>query len=163
MTAAASSQFGSPKSTAPKARLSGTAFTLLLMTACFVPLAFLTGYAVLYGKASDKVLPVEIGVTREPVDAAGGQGAILTDVLWVKNSGPDTLANVTIDINGQYFLYRQAPLLANERLVLPQMVFSTKSSQRWEPGRYPIKEITVTAKIPGGSRAIKSVSFEVDP
>ncbi len=148
-----------PRSIAPNPRLSGKGFLLLLLLTCFVPLIGLTAYAVLFGRAIDKVLPVELAVAREPVDAAGGQGAILTEVIAIENVGPDELPNLTVDINGQYFLYRQSPLRVGERLVLPQQIFSTKSNQRWEPGRYPISEVNVTAKVPGGHRAIKTVKF----
>jgi len=43
---------------------------------------------------------------------------------------------------------------------LPQQIFSTKSSQRFIPGRYPITEITVTGKLPSGRRAVKTAPFE---
>lgn len=141
----------------PAPRLSGRGFTWLLLLTCFVPLIGLSVYAAYFGRVSDTELPVEVGVGSEPVQAAGGQGAILTDVLWLQSRSDVDLLNVTIDINGQYFLYRQAPLRAGERLVLPQQIFSTKSSQRWVPGRYRITEINVTAKLPSGRRGVKTI------
>jgi len=149
-----------PLSIAPAPRLTGRVFTLLLVLTCFVPLIGLSAYAAFFGRASDAVLPVEIGIGKEPIQAMGGQGAILTDVVWLVSEFGADLPNVTIDINGQYFLYRQAPLAAAERLVLPQQIFSTKSNQRWVPGRYPITEINVTAKLPSGRRAVKTLKFE---
>ncbi|MGV3482967.1 MAG: hypothetical protein ACO1RT_00970 [Planctomycetaceae bacterium] len=154
-----SSLEGSP-SIAPAPRLSGRAFTFLLVAACLVPLMGLSVYATFFGRASDAVLPVEVGVGKEPVEAAGGQGAVLTDILWLESHSATDLTNVTLDINGQYYLYRQSPLRAGERLVLPQQIFSTKSSQRWVPGRYPITEITVTAKLPSGRRGVKTFEFD---
>ncbi len=145
------------RSLAPAPRLSGRAFTLLLLTTCFVPLVSLSVYAAFFGRATDAILPVDVGVGQEPVEAAGGQGAILTNVVWVESRFETDLTNVTLDINGQYFLYRKSPLHAGERLVLPQSIFSTKSSQRWVPGRYPITKISVTAKLPSGGRAIKAL------
>lgn len=155
-----SSEHEMPKSIAPTPRLSGLAFTTLLMLTCFVPLIGLSVYASFFGRASDADLPVAIGVGKEPVQAMGGQGAILTDVVWLESQFDSDLPNVTIDLNGQYFLYRQSPLAPGERLVLPQQIFSTKSNQRWVPGRYAITEINVTAKLPSGRRAVKTLTFE---
>ncbi len=152
--------FELPRSLAPAPRLSGRGFTLLLISTCLVPLFGLSLYAALFSRAHDTVLAVEVGIGMEPVEAASGQGAIMTDIIWIRSLFDSDLSNVTIDLNGQYFLYRQAPLLAGERLVLPQQIFSTKSSQRWVPGRYPIAEINVTAKLPGGRRAVKTVLFK---
>jgi hypothetical protein len=146
-----------PQSIAPAPRLSGRGFTMLLILTCFIPLFGLTIYATFFGKATDANLPVAIGIGREPVEAMGGQGAILTEVVWLESQFDTDLPNVTIDLNGQYFLYRQSPLAAGERLVLPQQIFSTKSNQRWVPGRYPITEVNVTAKLPSGRRAIKTL------
>lgn len=151
-----------PQSIAPAPRLSGRGFTLLLLSTCFLPLIGLSVYATFFGRASDAGLPVEIGVGKEPVEAAGGGGAILTDVVWLKSNFEEDLPNVTIDLNGQYFLYRQSPLRAGERLVLPQQIFSTKSNQRWVPGRYAITEINVTAKLPSGKRAVKTIEFQTE-
>jgi hypothetical protein len=145
---------------APAPRLSGRAFTLLLLMTCFLPLIGLSVYATFFGRASDAELPVEVGIGKEPIDTIGGQGAILTDVLWLESHFDKDLTNVTIDLNGQYFLYRQSPLKAWDRLVLPQQIFSTKSNQRWVPGRYPITEINVTAKLPSGRRGVKTLRPE---
>ena len=141
---------------APGPRLSARSLTWLLLLACFVPLIFLSVYAAFFGRASDAALPVAVGVGKESVKTVGGQGAVLTDVLWIESQAEFDLSNVTVDINGQYFLYRHSPLRAGERLVLPQQIFSTKSSQRWVPGRYPITAIHVTGKLPSGRRGVKT-------
>jgi hypothetical protein len=150
-----------PHSLAPAPKLTGRAFTLLLLSTCFVPLIGLTVYATFFGRASDADLPVDVGVGVEPIETVGGQGAILTEVIWLKNNFDRDLPNLTIDLNGQYYLYRQSPLKPGERLVLPQQIFSTKSNQRWVPGRYPITEINVTAKLPSGRRAVKTIEYQV--
>jgi len=149
-----------PHSLAPAPRLTGSGFTTLLVLTCFVPLFGLSIYAAFFGRASDVDLPVEVGVGMEPVLAVGGQGAILTEVVWLKSNYEEPLPNVTINLNGQYFLYRQSPLLPGERLVLPQQIFSTKSNQRWVPGRYAIDKIVVTAKLPSGRRGIHTTRYE---
>jgi hypothetical protein len=145
---------------APTRRLSPRVLTLLLLMTCLVPLVALSGYAAMFGKASDTALDVDVTVAREPVEAVGGQGAILTEVIVIHNRTAHELPNLTVDINGQYFLYRQSPILPGERLVLPQQIFSTKSNQRWVPGRYAITEINVTAKLPSGRRGVKVIRYD---
>lgn len=145
---------------APTRRLSPRLLTLLLLMTCLVPLVALSGYAAMFGKASDTALDVDVTVAREPVEAVGGQGAILTEVIVIHNRTAHELPNLTVDINGQYFLYRQSPILPGERLVLPQQIFSTKSNQRWVPGRYAITEINVTAKLPSGRRGVKVIRYD---
>jgi hypothetical protein len=142
---------------APTRRLSPRVLTLLLLMTCLVPLVALSGYAAMFGKASDTALDVDVTVARE---AVGGQGAILTEVIVIHNRTAHELPNLTVDINGQYFLYRQSPILPGERLVLPQQIFSTKSNQRWVPGRYAITEINVTAKLPSGRRGVKVIRYD---
>ena len=60
---------------APTRRLSPRVLTLLLLMTCLVPLVALSGYAAMFGKASDTALDVDVTVAREPVEAIGGQGA----------------------------------------------------------------------------------------
>lgn len=151
-----------PQSLAPTARLTGKQFFGLLLLMCLLPLAGLTCYAVFFGRAHDTPLKVDVGISKEPIPTADGSGALMTDVVWIKSLYDEDLLNVTIDLNGQYFLYRQSPLHAGERLVLPQQIFSTKSNQRFRPGRYPITEINVTGKLPSGRRAVKTATFAED-
>lgn len=143
--------------TAPAARLSSRALSVLLLLTCLIPLVALSGYAALFGKARDAPLEVEVSVVKEPVEVVGGQAAILTDAIVIQNLTDYELPNLTIDLNGQYFLHRQSALAPRERLVFPQQIFATKSNQRWVPGRYPITKISVTAKLPSGRRGVKIV------
>ena len=145
---------------APTLRLSPRALTTLLLLTCLIPLITLSAYATFFGKARDATLDVDVVIGKEPVEAIGGQGAILADVLVIENKTDQDLPNLTIDINGQYFLHRQSPIGPGERLVLPQQIFATKSNQRWVPGRYPITEINVTAKLPSGRRGVKVVEYD---
>ncbi len=149
-------------SMAPVPKLSKWGFSLILLATCLLPLAALTAYAVWFGRAADVPLPVIVGIGREPVEAVGGRGAVLADVITVENRSSDELPNMTININGQYFLYRQSPLRVGERLVLPQSIFMTKSNQPWVPGRYPITEVNVTGKLPSGRRGIRVQTFGPD-
>jgi hypothetical protein len=145
---------------APTATLAPKTLTMLLIATCLAPLITLSGYAMFFGKASDAPLDVNVVVAKEPVEALGGQGAILTDVIAIENLTDYELPNLTMNLNGQYFLYRDSPVLPGERLVFPQSIFATKSNQRWVPGRYALTKISVTAKLPTGKRGVKIVKFE---
>ncbi len=144
---------------APTPRLSAQLLTTLLVLTCLIPLIVLSGYAAFFGKARDASLEVEVLVGREPVEAVGGQGAILTDVIVLRNLTDHELPNLTIDLNSQYYLHRQTPVQPGERLVFPQQIFATKSNQRWVPGRYALTKISVTAKLPNGRRGVKIISL----
>ncbi|WP_235934759.1 hypothetical protein [Candidatus Laterigemmans baculatus] len=141
----------------PEPKLSGRGLTLALLLACILPLIALTGYAILHGPATDKSLPVEVEVTKRPIPVASGEGALLTDVIVVRNKADFDIPNLTLDLNSQYFLYQDSPLKAGEELVLPQRIFSTKSNQRWVPGRYPLTEVNVTGRLPSGARGVLEV------
>lgn len=148
---------------APTLRLSPRALTTLLLLTCLIPLITLSAYATFFGKARDAILDVDVVLGKEPVEAIGGQGAILADVLVIENKTDHELPNLTVDINGQYYLHRQSPVRPGERLVFPQQIFATKSNQRWVPGRYPITEINVTAKLPSGRRGVKVIEYDQAP
>lgn len=149
-----------PRSISPAPRLSGKALTAALLAACLLPLLAISIYAALFGRAADHDLPVRVKLDRRPVDAMGSQGAVLADVVVIENLARHEIPNVTIDLNGQYFLYQNSPLAVGETLVLPQTVFSTKSNQRFEPGLYPITEVTVTGRLPSGARGVAEVPFD---
>lgn len=140
--------------------MSSKVFTALLITTCLVPLIGLSVYAMYFGRPHDAPLDVEVTAGREPVQSVDGQGAVITDVITIENRSGHELPNMTADLNGQYFLYRDSPVAVGERLVLPQQIFATKSNQRWVPGRYPLEHVTVTAKLPSGRRGVKIVRFE---
>lgn len=143
----------------PGPRLSSRTLTLSLMGACFLTLLTLFAYALFYGRGYDKALPVEVTLERRAVEALGGRGAVLTDVVVIKSLAETDLPRVTLDLNGQYFLYQDAPLRAGEELVLPLAIFKTKSNQAFVPGRYPVTEVNVTAQLPSGARGVAEVKF----
>lgn len=138
----------------PAPTLSGRGLTALLLLACLLPLAGLTLYAVLYGRASDHPLPVDVEVGKRPVEVPSGEGSILADVVVLRNRADFDIPNLTLDLNGQYFLHQHRPLEAGEELVLPQQIFMTKSSRPWVPGRYPLAEVNVTGRLPSGARGV---------
>lgn len=145
----------------PAPRLSARGLTASLLLACLLPLAGLTLYAVVYGRASDHPLPVDVEVGKRPVELPSGQGAIWTDVVVLKNRAEFDIPNLTLDLNGQYFLHQHRPLEAGEELILPQQIFMTKSSQPWVPGRYPLTEVNVTGRLPSGARGV--IEYHVPP
>lgn len=143
-----------PRSIAPAPRLSGWALTLALLAACLVPLTALSLYAIFFGRAADKPLPVRVTLDHRPLETADGRGALLTAVVVIENLADHPIPNMTADLNGQYFLYRDSPLDVGQTIVVPQNVFATKSNQRFVPGRYPITEVNVTGRLPSGARGI---------
>ena len=147
----------------PAPTLSPRALTLLWLAVCLVPLTAITAYVLIYGRTSDQPLPVTVSLDKRPVDTVGGGGAMVTDVVVINNHGDFDIPNLTMDLNGQYFLYRQSPLKAGEELVLPQEIFSTKSNQRFVPGRYPIRTVNVTGRLPSGARGVAEVHFPDEP
>lgn len=135
---------------------------MALLLVCLLPLCGLTIYAVVADRAADKSLPVRVDFGKRPVEVPGGEAAIVTDVLILTNLANFSIPRITIDINGQYFLHRDAPLAIGEELVLPQQIFSTKSNQRWVPGRYPITEINVTGQLPSKARGVLKIEYDAD-
>ncbi len=132
---------------------------MALLAVCLLPLVSLSLYAVLFGRAAEHKLPVEVKLDRRFVETRDGGGAVLTDVVVVESLADFEITNVTLDLNGQYFLYQDSPLQVGETLVLPQQIFATKANQRFVPGRYPIDDVTVTGRLPSGARGVTEVPF----
>lgn len=130
----------------------------------FSLLAMVTAGALVYGTFPDSVggpsLPVEARVDRLPVETRGGGGAVVTDVVVITSKSDDAIPRLSIEINGQYLLFRDSPLEAREELVLPLRVFTDKrSSQRYNAEKYPPKEIVVTGQLPSGARGLTQVEL----
>ncbi len=149
-----------PRSIAPAPKLSRWGLTLALLATCLVPLTALSVYAAFFGRAADRPLPVRVLLDRRPVETADGQGAVLTEVVVIENLAEAPIPNLTADLNGQYFLYRDSPLDVGQSIVVPQSVFATKSNQRFVPGRYRITEVNVTGRLPSGARGVTTVEFD---
>jgi hypothetical protein len=152
-------RFESPRSIAPAPRLSARGLFLALGAVCLFPLITLSVYAIVFGKASEYKLPVAVLVDRRPLPTVDGKAQVLDDVVVIQSQVDFDIPNVTVNLNGQYFLYQDKPLAAGEELVVRQAAFATKSNQRWVPGRYPLDEITVTGKLPSGARGVTEVQF----
>lgn len=152
-------RFDPPRSIGPAPQLSARGLFLALAAVCLFPLITLSAYAIVFGKASEHELPVDVLLDRRPLPTIDGQARRLDDVVVIQSQVDFDIPNLTINLNGQYFLYQDKPLFAGEELIVRQAAFATKSNQRWVPGRYPLSEITVTGKLPSGARGVTEVQF----
>jgi hypothetical protein len=145
-------------SIAPTLQLSrrGLVLSFLSMVA-----AGLSVYALFPSSVGGPPLPVEVYLDKQPVESANGMGAILTEVVVVKNLTEHEIPRLTLDINGQYLLFRDPPLGKREVLVLPQRVFTDKrSSQRFNPSKYAVDDVVATGQLPSGARGVTKFEFE---
>ncbi len=147
-------------SVAPTLQLSrrGLLLSLLAMVG-----AGLGVYAMFPKSVGGPPLPVEVRLDRQPVQSANGMGAVVTEVVVVQNTSDHDVPKLTLDINGQYLLFRASPLAKGESLVLPQRVFTDKrSSQRFDPSKYGVDDVKVTGQLPSGARGVTTFEFEND-
>lgn len=145
---------------APTTRLTRTGLiaSLLAMVA-----AGLAVYSLFPSSVGGPPLPVEVTLDNQPVITVSGKGAVMTEVVVIKNLSDHEIGKLTIDINGQYLLLQNSPLQIGETLTLPQRVFTDKrSSQRFEPSRYDVKDVVVTGQLPGGARGVSKFDFSVE-
>jgi hypothetical protein len=106
-------------------------------------------------------LPVEVTLDRRLVEALGGRGAIVTDVVVVRNLAEFPIPRLSLDIKGQYLLFRDSPLEVAQELVVPQQIFTDKrSSQRFNPTRYDVEDVVATGQLPSGARGVSKFDFE---
>ncbi len=147
-----------PARVAPTLRLSrrGLIFSLLAMVG-----AGLAVYSTFPKSVGGPPLPVEVTLDRRPVEALGGQGFVVTDVVVVKNLADHPIPRLSLDINGQYLLFRDSPLAVAEEFVVPQQVFTDKrSSQRFDPSQYDVEDVVATGQLPSGARGVSKFDFE---
>lgn len=105
-------------------------------------------------------LPVEVQLDQQPVETSGQLGAILTEVVVIRNLADHPISRLSLSINGQYLLFRDPPLAIGEKLVLPQRVFTDKrSSQRFNPTKYAVEDVLVTGQLPSGARGVTKFDF----
>ena len=147
-------------SIAPTPRLSSRGLFIALALTCILPLTALSIYAAVFGRAIQNTLDVKVTLERQLVPTVNGVGAIPTDVVRIENQTGHDVPNLTVDLNGQYFMYQDSPLADGETITLPQNIFATKSNQRFVPGRYRIEDVTVTGRLPSGARGVIEVPFD---
>ncbi|NND99989.1 MAG: hypothetical protein HKN47_21940 [Pirellulaceae bacterium] len=148
-----------PLRVAPTAQLSrrGLIISLALMVCVGI-----TVYALFPDSVGGPPLPVNVTVDRQPMATNAGGGATLTEVVVIENLAEHPISRLSIEINGQYLLHRDPPLDVGEKLQLAQRVFTDKrSSQRYNPIKYPAKEVMVTGQLPSGARGVSK--FDLEP
>ncbi len=145
-------------SVSPTLQLSKAGLVICLLAMVTVGL---TVYSLFPESVGGKPLPVEVQLDRQPVETTSGMGAILTEVVVVRNLSDHEIPKLTLEINEQYLLFQDPPLAVGESLVLPQRVFTDKrSSQRFNPSKYPVKDVIVTGQLPSGSRGMTKFEFK---
>ena len=148
---------GRPQSVAPTLKLSSRGLVLSLMVMAG---AGLSVYTLFPSQIGGPELPVSVQIDRQPVPVMGREGAVLAEVVIVKNLTDHEIAKLSVDINHQYLYLQNSPLPANESVTVPQRMFTDKrSSQRFRPEKYSVKEITVTGQLPSGARGITKFEF----
>ncbi len=148
---------------APTMRMTRTG--LIACLAAMVVCGF-SVYAIFPNSVGGPPLPVLATIEFEPVETVSGVGAMLTEVVVIENLIDDEIGKLTIDINGQYLYLQNSPLAPRERLVMPQRTFTDKrSSARFDPVKYPVKDIVVTGQLPSGARGVSKFEFgsELEP
>lgn len=158
--------FDPPASIAPVPQLSARGFFIALAVVCLVPLTILSGYAVLFGKATEKKLPVSVTIDRRPSRgqdvaprAPGVDRPELEDVIVIENDADFAISKIYVDLNGQFFMYVDQPLAAGDQVVLPQAGFVNRTGQRWVPGNFRITGITAMGKLPSGARGVTEFQY----
>lgn len=156
--ATSNSAAGDAPSVAPTMRLTraGLLFSLAAMVG-----AGLGVYALFPESVGGPSLPVRVTLDRQPVETADGSGAVVTEVVVVTNLTDHPIPKLSVDVNGQYLLFRDSPLKIQETLVLPLRVFTDKrSSQRFNPDKYDVEDVVVTGQLPSGARGVTQFLFE---
>lgn len=132
---------------------------LILSLASMVAVGLIV-YSLFPNSVGGPPLPVKVELDYRMVEAMGGRGPVATEVVIVKNLESFEIPRLSIEINGQYLLFREAPLMSEEELVLPQDVFTDKrSSQRFNPRKYDVEDVVVTGQLPSGSRGVIKFDF----
>jgi hypothetical protein len=143
---------------APRLHLSrrGLCICLALMV-----IAGLSVYAMFPESVGGPPLPVEVELAKGLMPTADGAGSLLTETIVLTNLAEHPIPKFSIEINGQYLLFREAPLGELERLELPQRVFTDKrSNHRFNPVKYPVEEVTLTGQLPSGARGVTRFIFK---
>ncbi len=143
---------------APTLRLSRRGLILSLFAMAATGLAV---YSVFPDSVGGPPLPVEVKLDRRLVETVGGRGSIVADVVVVKNLADHPIPRLSLDINGQYLLFRDTPLAVDEEFIVPQQIFTDKrSSQRFDPSRYEVEDVVATGQLPSGARGVSTFEFE---
>ena len=144
----------------PNLKLSRRGLTICLAT--MVGSGLLV-YSIFPESVGGPDLPISVDLQWRPVETLAGDGKLVTEVVVITNRSEKDIARVDIEVNGQYLLFREPPLRKNEELTLPLRVLTDKrSSQRYDPARYPPTEVIVKGQLPSGTRGVSQFEFSRD-
>jgi hypothetical protein len=142
---------------APTLRLSRLGLILSLLAMVAIGLIV---YSIFPDSVGGPPLPVEVSLDRRLVDSVGGR-PVVADVVVVRNPTEHPIPHLSLDINGQYLLFRDTPLAVGEEFVVPQQVFTDKrSSQRFDPSQDEVEDVVATGQLPSGARGVSKFEFE---
>lgn len=142
----------------PRLHLSRRGLCICLASMVF---AGISVYAMFPDSVGGPPLPVSVELSKTPMPTADGTGSLLTETIVLTNLTDHAIPRFSIEINGQYLLFRQTPLGKKERLELPQRVFTDKrSNHRFNPVKYPVEEVVLTGQLPSGARGVTRFLFE---
>ena len=142
---------------APTLQLSSRGLAICLLTMVVVGIGV---YVTFPESVGGPPLPINVRLDQLPVATTDGQGAMMTEVVVIENLTQHEIQKLTLSINGQYLYLQDSPLATAETLVLPQRVFTDKrSSQRFNPTKYAVEEITATGQLPSGARGVSEFEF----
>lgn len=143
---------------APRARLSRRGLSLSLAAAFSLGLLV---YALFPENSGGPPLPVAVTVGKDLVPSAANGQPVLADVVAITNETEEPIRNLTLILNDHYLLMRASPLEAGQRVVLPQAIFTDKrSSQRFEPQKSWVFEVTVRGQLPNNQRGVSQFFFD---
>ncbi len=153
----AASSDGAAPSVAPTLQLSRRGLILSLLS---VAAAGLSVYALFPEKINGPSLPVQVELDEQPMVTNDSYSVVVTPIVRLRSLADHEIPKLSIEINGQYLLFRDPPLGPREILELPQSVFTDKrSSQRFNPEKYQVEEVLVTGQLPSNARGVSTFEF----
>ena len=118
-------------------------------------------YALFPANVGGPPLPVRVQLDQAPVKTTGGQLAVLTEVIKVTSELDQPIGNLTIILNGHYWLTEASPLGPGETLTFPLGVFTDKrSSRRFDPESHKVTKVVIGGQLPSKSRGVSEFKFD---
>lgn len=147
-----------PLTVAPTLKLSrrGLVLGFIVMAA-----AGLSVYAMFPDSVGGPELPVDIRLENRPVETTNGMGAVVTEVVVIRNLADYSLGQLQLKINGDYWHTHRSLLESGKELVFPQANFTNKkSSHRFDPSTHEVEDVMVAGQLPNGARGVTKIEFK---
>ena len=142
---------------APGAKLSKKGLIVAFAVMISVGLSV---YALFPSNIGGPPLPVEVSLEKAPMETASGKIAVLTDVVKITSTLDQPIQNLTVILNGHYWMTQSRPLEAGETVAFPLEVFTDKrSSRRFDPAIQEVNAVVVGGQLPSKSRGISKFEF----